>query len=171
MCPFFPVSDASGSWGAGAWHGRSWFQVQWEPQAQPLPIAEKEFIPILACVAWGSAWEGRSVVCHCDNQVVIACMKSHASRTKGLMHLLRCLAFTEANINCHLSLVYMDTRANHLADNLSCNLAYSFLSKVPEVDPGPTPISLPLLDLLLDQEADWTSPHWCHLFSDTFRQA
>ena len=54
---FFPdlpvvemASDASGSWGCGAWHGRSWFQVPWDPRAQALSIVAKELLPIiLAC--------------------------------------------------------------------------------------------------------------------------
>lgn len=166
------ASDASGSWGAGAWHGKSWFQIKWGPQSQPMSIAEKELIPIIiACEAWGSSWQGRRVICHCDNQVVVACMRSRTSRTKGLMHLLRCLAFVEARCRCHLYPVYIDTKANHLADDLSRNMAYSFLSKVSGVNPRPSPISHPLLDILLDPEADWTSPSWRRLFSGIFRQA
>ena len=49
------MSDASGSWGCGAWQNHSWFQVGIaEPRA--LSIVEKEFIPIiLALTAWGGA--------------------------------------------------------------------------------------------------------------------
>ena len=47
------TSDASGSWGCGAWHGNAWFQVQWDSRAHGLSIAEKELIPIvLACMRY-----------------------------------------------------------------------------------------------------------------------
>ena len=44
----------SGSWGCGAWHGHSWFQVRWDERSHHLSIAEKELIPIIiACVVCG----------------------------------------------------------------------------------------------------------------------
>ncbi len=62
------ASDASGSWGCGAWHGDSWFQLPWDDRSRELSIACKELIPIaLACTAWGHQWHGYRVTCHCDN--------------------------------------------------------------------------------------------------------
>ena len=165
------TSDASGSWGCGAWHRLSWFQVQWGPRSQALSIAQKELIPIiLACDAWGSSWHGQQVLCHCDNQVVVACLRSRTSKDRGLMHLLRCLVFVEAHTQCFLHPTYIDTKANHLADALSRDHLSVFLSKVPGVDPQPSPVSLPLLDLLLDPQADWTSPIWRQQFSTSLRR-
>ncbi len=86
------------------------------------------------------------------------------------MHLLCCLVFIEAHHQCFLYPTYIDTKANHLADDLSRNVLSSFLSKVPSADPQPSPISLPLLDLLLDPQADWTSLHWSRQFDGTSRQ-
>ena len=87
------TSDASGLWGCGACHNRSWFQVQWDSRAQALSIAEKELIPIiLALTAWGGAWANCQIICHCDNQVVVACLRSRTSKYKGVMHLLRSLS-------------------------------------------------------------------------------
>ena len=123
-------SDASGSWGCGAWHQSRWLQVQWGPQSQSLSITEKELVPIiLACDLWGRAWQGRRVRCHCDNQVVVAYLRSRTSKNEGLMHLLRCLVFVEAQHQCHLVAEYIDTKSNHLADDLSRNRASSFLFK------------------------------------------
>ena len=52
------TSDASGSWGCGAWH-TSWLQVPWEAAADGLSIAAKELVPIiLACKVWGSTPAG-----------------------------------------------------------------------------------------------------------------
>ena len=162
------TSDASGSWGCGAWYLWAWFQVQWGPALGALSIAEQELIPIiLGCAAWGHNWRGHRVVCHCDNQVVVSCLRSRTSKHKGIMHLVRCLVFVEAT----LGLFLINTKANHLADDLSWNDLRSFLSKVPAADRTPTPISAQLLQLLLDPRADWTCPTWRPRFRAIFEQA
>ena len=38
------VSDASGTWGCGAWYGCSWFPVSWDHRAENLSIAAKEHV-------------------------------------------------------------------------------------------------------------------------------
>ena len=58
------ASDASGSWGCGAWHAHSWFQLQWDERSAPLPIMVKELLPIvLAVVVWGLRWGNHRVIC------------------------------------------------------------------------------------------------------------
>ncbi len=162
-------TDASGSWGCAAWHEDAWFQVQWDARARPLSIAEKELIPvILACQIWGATWGGLQIVCHSDNQSVVADLRSQSSKHKGMMHLLRCLAFVEAQVNFSMYPIYIDTKANYLADSLSRNNVCSFLSKVPSAAPHPSPVSQQLLDLLLNQEADWTSQTWRRHFKSIF---
>jgi hypothetical protein len=52
---------------------------------------------ILVCNAWGAEWDGKQVTCYCDNQVIIATIRSRSSRHKGIMHLTWCLVFVEAN--------------------------------------------------------------------------
>ena len=165
------TSDASGSWGCGAWHNSSWFQLGWDERAHPLSIAEKELIPIiLGCATWGNTWRACQVLCHCDNQAIVACLRSRTSKQKGIMHLLRCLVYIEAIHSFHLTSVYIDTKSNFLADDLSRNNLSSFLSKAPHADRYPTPVSSTLLDLLLDPQAEWTSPTWRPRFSDIFRR-
>ena len=166
------TSDASGSWGCGAWYQQSWFQVAWDERSQHLSIAAKELVPIiLACAVWGHTWRDHQVCCQCDNQVVIAALQARTCRDKGVMHLLRCLVFVEAHYRCHLLPSYIDTKANHLADDLSRNNLCSFFLKVPEAQSSPSPVPLPLLDLLLDPQADWTSPPWRRRFNTIFRKA
>ena len=166
------TSDASGSWGCGAWHLQSWFQVPWDGRARHLSIAAKELVPIiLACAVWGPSWWGHQVCCQCDNQVVTAALHARTSRDNGVMHLLRCLVFVEARCHCHLYPSYINTKHNHLADDLSRNNHHSFLLKVPNAHSEPSPVPHDLLDLLLDPQADWTSPRWRRLFNCTFRKA
>lgn len=164
-------SDASGSWGCAAWCGDAWFQVQWDARASSISIAEKELIPIiLACEVWGQSWSGCQVICHCDNQSVVADLRSRTSKQKGMMHLLRCVVFVEASTQCSLSPVYIDTKANHLADALSRNDAASFLLKVPSASSCPSLTSPQLLDLLLDQDKDWVHPTWRQQFGSIFNR-
>ena len=53
------ATDASGNWGCGAWHQRSWFQWKWDDVTRLLAIAVKELLPIiLATLVWGRLWYG-----------------------------------------------------------------------------------------------------------------
>ena len=126
------TSDASGSWGCGAWWEQEWFQLQRDQRSQHLLIVEKELLPIvLAGATWGRRWCNDQVICHCDNMAVVACLRSRSSKVKGVMHLLRCLIFVEAHFQFIYKPQYINTVANHLADDLSRNHLPSFLSKVP----------------------------------------
>ena len=165
------ASDASGSWGCGAWHQNMWFQLPWDSRSLPLPISVKELIPIiLGCAAWGHLWQARKVICNCDNQVVVAALRSRSSRDSSLMHLIRSLVFVEAHFRCHLCPVYVNTHDNYLADDLSRDNLASFLLKVPQASRQPTSVSKPLLNLMLDSQLDWTSPTWRHQFSAIFNK-
>ncbi len=165
------TSDASGSWGCGAWFEKEWFLAPWDSRADSLSIAAKELIPIIiACAIWGHAWSTHRVNCRCDNQVVVAALQARVSRDAGVMQLLRSLIFAEVQMGCQLVGSYIDTHTNHLADDLSRNHVLSFLSKVPTATPTATPVPHQLLDLLLNPLADWVSLEWRHRFSDTFRR-
>ena len=101
------------------------------------------------------------VVCHSDNKSVIADLWSRTSKHKGMMHLLHSLVFVEVHLQCYLYPTYIDTKASHLADSLSHNNICLFLSKVLSDNAHPAIVSTLLLDLLLDLQANWTSPIWC----------
>ena len=50
-------SDASGSWGCGAYSGSQWFQLAWSSNATKKHIAVKELIlVVLAAAVWGKHW-------------------------------------------------------------------------------------------------------------------
>ena len=164
-------TDASGSWGSGALWQDAWFQIQSPPQAQALSIAEKELIPIiLACDTWDQQWSGSQVQCNCDNQVVMACLRSRTRRSKGLMHLLRCFVFLEARDGFYFHPIYIPSTPNHLADDLSRDNLTSFLLKIPTARAELAPVSQPLLEALLDPQAEWTSHGWRSRFIATSRQ-
>ena len=99
-------SDTSGSWGCGAFWGSQWFQVQWSewPGFAGASIAAKELQPIIKATAiWGPSWRGATVtaLCHCDNEAVVAAVKSGYCRDPTLAHMLRCLFFLELSMMPH----------------------------------------------------------------------
>ena len=78
-----PTSDASGSWGCGAYWEAEWFQVEWRDTACPKQgnIATKEMFPIvIASSVWGRRWAGKVVCCRCDNNAVVAVLNNWTSR-------------------------------------------------------------------------------------------
>jgi len=55
-------TDASGSWGAGAFWKSEWFQIKWPVALQKEQIAIKELAPItVACALWGLQWAGSTI--------------------------------------------------------------------------------------------------------------
>ena len=109
--------------------------------------------------------------CHrlCDNQAVVACLRSRTCLDHHIMHMLRTLAFIEASSSFALCPQYISNTDNHLAEDLSRNCLSSFLSKVPDANRRETSLPGPLVELLLDPTLDWTSPQWLQRFSATFK--
>ena len=96
-------TDASGSFGCGAWNPATgeWLQLAWAALVRPRAadtqdggIAWKELLPIvLACASWGRQWKGGRLTVHCDNTAAMAVVNSRYSRVPEIMHLLCCLFF------------------------------------------------------------------------------
>ena len=89
------TSDASGSWGCGAYTSEGqWFQLQLPESWHGVHITVKELLPIvLGAAVWGRRWQGLSVSCRCDNAAVVAIVNSGRSKMDRVMHLMRCLSF------------------------------------------------------------------------------
>ena len=148
------TSDASGSWGCGAYWGSHWFQLAWSDTARLVDtnIAIKEFIPIvIAAAMWGRHWMGQVVCCRWDKVAVVLVLNHHTSRDGELMHLLRCLTFFEAKLSCRLMATQISGSLNTLAEYLSHD----------QSDPPQ-----PLLDMLVNTKPDWISGRWRRMFRD-----
>ncbi len=76
------TSDASGSWGCGAYTSTGrWFQLRLPSSWSDIHITAKELLPIvLATALWGRYWQGSSVTCRCDNMAVVAIVNSGRSK-------------------------------------------------------------------------------------------
>ncbi len=66
------TSDASGSWGCGAFSFEvNWFQLKLPESWKMIHITVKELLPIVLGVAvWGDEWRGKTIKCWCDNAAV-----------------------------------------------------------------------------------------------------
>ena len=76
------VSDASGSFGCGAFNStQDWFQLQWPDQWRSVSITAKELVLIVisAAVIWGHDWTRKSICFKCDNMAVVDLLKSGTS--------------------------------------------------------------------------------------------
>lgn len=160
------TSDASGSWGCGAWSGSKWFQLQWPTSLRDYHISFKElFAGLVAFTIWGKGWYRCRVRWWCDNQAAVHAVNKRSCRDRDMMRLVRCLFFLEARFGFELVAAHLPGRENMLADDLSRNKLSDFLSKAQSPDRLPSEIPAGLRDLLLDREG-WTSQRWTRRFND-----
>ena len=158
------TSDASGSWGCGAFqaHPVLWFQLQWPSQLGDLNIAIKELIPIVISAAiWGHAWHNQRVVFRSDNMAVVHTLVKSSTKDPFLAHLIRCLTFFEAHFNFEDKAEHVAGKANIGADALSRGDVTNFFSFFPQARLQP-PHQVPeaLIQLLMNPDLSWTSQHW-----------
>lgn len=79
---------------------------------------------------------------------------------KEAMHVLRCLSFILAKFQLTIIAEHNIPGAyNDIADALSRNELALFRSLLPQARAQPIPIPKPLLDLVISDRLNWTSPH------------
>ena len=83
------TSDASGSWGCGAFSGTSWFKLQWPASYSDVHISAKELVPIvIAAVVWGDVWHGKNIRVWCDNVAAVSTINHGSSKNGDVMPVL-----------------------------------------------------------------------------------
>ena len=145
------TSDASGSWGCGAYTStREWFQLRWPPSWESIHITVKELLPmVVAAAAWGKQCEGRSVKCRCDNAATVAIINSERSKIERAMHLMQSMFLFLA---CHKAVLFgehIPGVENGAADALSRDKCHDFFLQVAQAERHPP--SCP-------KQSDWP---WC----------
>jgi len=128
------TSDASGSWGCGAFCGIEWFQLCWNSYLEHSHILVKELTSIvIAAAVWGINWFGQSLLVQSDDSATVAMVNSGVSHNSEAMHLLRCLSFIAAKFQLSLAAVHIPGEKNTLADALSHNVSlfYSLPTGIP----------------------------------------
>ena len=141
-------------------------QWKWEGPS----ISPKELLPILFAVAmWGEHWGGRLMECHCDNMAVVAVVNSGQSQYIDASTAVL-VPYGSALPSAYLSNSHPRSGQHNAADALSHGDLPRFLQVVPEAASQSVPIPQQLVDLLVREQPDWTSPPWAQLFRDCFRQ-
>ena len=116
---FNVVSDASGTWGCGAYWDGKWFHFQWPSILQSLNIAIKELITVVvAAASFGNQWQGKLIQFAVDNMPVVHVLNSIYSKDPHLMHLIRILVFIAACCDFWLIAKHIEGQANTIADDL-----------------------------------------------------
>ena len=164
-------TDASGSWGCGAYFNGKWFRWEWPSAWLPSTIMAKETVPVVSsCAVWGPDLSRKSVCFQCDNSSVVAALSKGSAKEQTVMHLLRCLWFFVAYYDIHLVATHISGVANLTADSLSRSQMQLFFTLNPQASPDPTPLPPPLLQIITPSGADWTSPHFHLLFTTTINK-
>ena len=169
--PYHVYTDAAGGFGCEAIWGRHWFQYRWPSAFQGRAIATQELLPIvMACMIWGPWWANNMVVVHCDNQAAVCVVNTGYSRDKDMMHLMRCLFFIRAYWGIGMRAEHIPGEQNTAADAISRGNLSTLFQVSPQASPLPTAVPQSLLDLLVAQQPDWTSPSWVSLFRSCLQQ-
>ena len=153
-------SDASGSWGCGAFYHDQWFNLAWDscPAIKEMHIAVKELLPVvIACAVWVESFRKKHIRCRCDNAAVVAMVNKGSSTHPLAMHLLRCLSYICAKHSFVLSAEHLAGSKNTAADALSRNNPSLFRSQVKEASPNPARIPRDLPSVLVDRTPNWIS--------------
>ncbi len=164
-------SDASGSFGCGAWWESMWFQIAWTGGMEGTSIAFKELVPIVvACMLWGREWKGQVVLAHCDNMAVVEVVNAGYSKDKMLMHLVRTLFWVQAYLQVVVKAEHIPGYRNGPADAISRNNLSSFFAQVPGAARTPTQVPREAVRLLCVTRLDWLSPTWGRQLVSCLRQ-
>ena len=160
-------TDASGSWGCGAFWRTLWFQVPSDGLAiAGQSMAAKELFPIvLAPLLWGSMWQGLMVLCLCDNGAVVEVVNRHSARDPLFCHLLQCLFYASVRFDFRVTAQHTLGATNTAADALSRNNLHLFFIQVPHASSQPTVVPLDLPPQLSRGRPAWTSQDWTTWFA------
>ena len=167
-------SDASGSWGYGAWSPSpyQWFHGSWPSTWVPKNITAKELLPIvLAAATWGPQWHRLSIHFRCDNIAIVQAISSGKSTEPLVMHLLRGLHLFAMEYRFCISATHIAGKDNGPADALSRNRLSAFFAQVPEAPRDPAVIPQTLLQLfLVKPPPDWLSANWRQQLTTTLEK-
>ena len=134
-------TDASGTYGWGAYWNGKWLQGKWSEAQLHLDITWKELFAIVMAVhTWGSLWKRQKILFHCDNQAVVSIWKAGSTKAKETMALVRLLYYSAAKHNINVCVAHIAGAKNNIADCLSRFQQVKFKKLAPQASPVPDSI-------------------------------
>ena len=96
-------TDASGNNGWGAYCAGRWISDHWSTAQCEMSIVWKELYAIVIAInTWGTLWQHRKIIIHCDNQTVVNIWKKGTCKSSEIMALVRmlylCAAYNYFNV-------------------------------------------------------------------------
>ena len=129
-------TDASGKIGYGCFFNGKWAFEEWDQvflrKAKPSIEYLELFALTVGILTWADLLVNTRIVIFCDNQAVVHMVNNTMSGCKNCMFLLRLLVLNCLQHNRRISVKYMETSKNVLADSLSCLKLGLFWSNAPE---------------------------------------
>ena len=126
----------------GALCGTEWIQMAYTGSIgymRAKSINWREFHAAVTAIAtWANLLRGKSVVFHVDNMVVCYILNSLYSPVQELMHFVRQWCLIVERYSIQVAVVYIDTKANIDADDLSRLRTREFLDRNTQVRPHMT---------------------------------
>ena len=90
----------------------------------------------MAVHTWGSLWQRKRILFHCDNQAVVDIWESGSTRASETMALVHLLYFAAAKHNINVCIVHIDGANNVIADCLSRFKQNRFKQLAPLANPA-----------------------------------
>ena len=130
-------TDSSDIAAAGYVNG-SWFVVPFlhefsELKEQSINWREL-FAVVVTAATFGTQWCGKKLLFHCDNTCIVNVVNSGSCKNELIMDLIRKLFYISAKNNFQISMCYVNTKANDIADALSRLQFNRFRSLAPHAD-------------------------------------
>ena len=134
-------SDASGKIGFGAVYNKKWLFGVWSKQfLQKKPSIEYLELYALCCalISWETDLMNCRIIIFCDNQAVVEMVNNTTSGCPNCMILIRLLVINNLKFNRRVSVRFVPTKLNDLADSLSRQQFDRFRRLAPDMDLYPT---------------------------------
>ena len=103
-------------------------------------MALLELYPIVvACFLWGSQWQKKRILFHCDNMATVQIINKGRSKVKIINKLIRKLTWLAAQYSFTVHAEHVPGKLNNIADAISRFQIKRFRSLAPQADQLPTP--------------------------------
>ena len=99
------------------------------------------------------------MLCHCDNEVVVAAVRSGDCSDTTQAHMLQCLFFLEAEYEVSLSAIHVPGAENRVTDSISRNNLPPFFDLLPQAHQSPCRVPDDLVSHVI-RDRPWTSETW-----------